>query len=238
MNPIHLVRHIAKKSKADLRMHQPVERIRWEGEGVTLETPDVRLWARRVVLAVGVNVPSLVPSLSPFVRPVRAQMLATAPTDTQLLPIPVYSHHGGFYIRQLESGDVLVGGGRHEHREAEETGVDATTPAVQATIERYLHTYFPWTRSLSVRRRWSGTMGFSPDGRPVVGPVPEHPSSVFATGFTGHGMGYGFRMGRLLADRMCGTTHPDGYDLFAASRFDQADASLEKSVQEVDRETP
>ena len=32
-------------------------------------------------------------------------------------------------------------------------------------------------------------------------------------------MGYGFRMGRLLARRIGGSTRPDGYDLFAASRF-------------------
>jgi glycine/D-amino acid oxidase-like deaminating enzyme len=134
--------------------------------------------------------------------------------------VPVYSHEGGFYVRQLGDGTVLAGGGRHQHRAAEETAVDRTTPAVQSTIERYLHTYYPWTRSLSIRERWSGTMGFSPDGRPVVGPVPDHPDSVFATGFTGHGMGYGFRMGRLLAQRIGGTQRPDGYDLFSASRFD------------------
>jgi glycine/D-amino acid oxidase-like deaminating enzyme len=148
-------------------------------------------------------------------------MLATAPAESNRVPVPVYSHEGGFYVRQLGDGTVLAGGGRHQHRAAEETDVDATTPAVQATIERYLHTHYPWTQALRIRQRWSGTMGFSPDGRPVVGPVPEHPDSVFATGFTGHGMGYGFRMGRLLADRICGTTRPDGYELFAASRFEE-----------------
>jgi glycine/D-amino acid oxidase-like deaminating enzyme len=64
-------------------------------------------------------------------------------------------------------------------------------------------------------------MGFSPDGRPVVGPLPEAPGSFFATGFTGHGMGYGFHVGRLLADLVCGTDRPDAYDLFAASRFEE-----------------
>ena len=65
-------------------------------------------------------------------------------------------------------------------------------------------------------------MGFSPDGRPVVGAVPEHADSVFATGFTGHGLGYGFRMGRLLARRVGGRETPSAYDLFAAHRFDDA----------------
>jgi glycine/D-amino acid oxidase-like deaminating enzyme len=65
-------------------------------------------------------------------------------------------------------------------------------------------------------------MGFSPDGRPVVGSVPQQPGSVFVTGFTGHGMGYGFRMGRVLADLVCGG-QPDALDLFTAARFDETE---------------
>lgn len=219
VNPLKLVRHLALQSDADRRTHHPVKQIWWDRNGATLRTPDVELWGRQVVLTVGPSLPTLVPSLSSVVRPVRAQMLATAPAETSSMSLPVYSHEGGFYVRQMPDGTVLAGGGRRQHRAAEETDVDTATPAVQATIERYLHTYYPWTQSLSIRQRWSGTMGFSPDGRPVVGPVPEHPASVYATGFTGHGMGYGFRMGRLLAERICGTAQPDGYDLFAASRL-------------------
>jgi len=150
----------------------------------------------------------------------------------------VYSHNGEFYVRQLENGVVLAGGGRHHHREAEATDADATTPAVQATIERYLHRHFPWTQSLPVRRRWSGTMGFSPDGRPVVGPVPELPGGFFATGCSGHGMGYGFRLGRLLADLVGGATRPDGYDLFAASRFDDAPSRTDAPASHRSRSRP
>ncbi|HKL87991.1 MAG TPA: FAD-binding oxidoreductase [Salinibacter sp.] len=222
LNPLQLVQHLADKSGAEVHPHHPVEHIRWDPDGATLDTPHLQFRARRVVLAVGAALPTLVPSLSRYVRPVRAQMLATEPAASPSIPIPAYSHEGGFYVRQLDDGTVLAGGGRHQHKAAEETEVDTTTPAVQATIERYLHTYYPWTQSLSVRKRWSGTMAFSPDGRPVVGAVPDHPESVFATGFTGHGMGYGFRMGRLLAERIRGTRRPDGYDLFAASRFDDA----------------
>jgi len=225
VNPLQLVRHIAAKSEADVHTLHPVERIDWRESGVRLDTPEQRFRTDQVLLTVGPSLPTLVPETRPFVRPVRAQMLATAATDTRHIPIPVYSHQGGFYVRQLENGRVLAGGGRHSHRDPEETSVDATTPAVQATIERHLHTHFPWTQSLSIEQRWSGTMGFSPDGRPVVGHVPGHPEGVFATGFTGHGMGYGFRMGRLLADFVAGSKQPKALDLFAASRFEDAEAS-------------
>jgi len=215
---------VDEASTADVHTHLPVREIHWDAtDGVLLDTPDLRLWGRRVVLAMGASLPSLVPSLSEYVQPVRAQMLATAPASEAPLSMPVYSHRGDFYVRQLPSGEVLAGGGRHRHEDAEETRVDSTTPAVQATIERYLHTHYPWTQDLSIRRRWSGTMAMSPDGRPVVGSIPGHPDSVYATGFTGHGLGYGFRMGRLLARRATGTTRPDGYDLFADARFEEGD---------------
>ncbi len=219
VDPLGLVQYLTDASDADLHLHLPVENIHWDGREVLLDTPDLRFSGRRTVLAMGASLPSLVPSLSSYVRPVRGQMLATASTGARVIPMPVYSHWGDFYVRQLDSGEVLAGGGRHQHRDAEEGRSTSTTPAVQATIERYLHTHFPWTQDLNIRRRWAGTMGFSPDGRPVVGSVPEHPDSVFATGFTGHGLGYGFRMGRLLAARVCGATRPDGYDLFSAARF-------------------
>jgi glycine/D-amino acid oxidase-like deaminating enzyme len=97
-------------------------------------------------------------------------MLSTQPTESQHVSVPVYSHGGEFYVRQLTEGTVLAGGGRHAHAEAEATATDTTTPAVQAAIERYLHRHFPWTQAVPIDRRWSGTMTFSPDGRPVVGP--------------------------------------------------------------------
>jgi glycine/D-amino acid oxidase-like deaminating enzyme len=237
VNPLRLVRHIAARSEADVRTQHPVERIHWTDPGVLLDTPERRFRANRVVLALGPSLPNLVPAAASFVRPVRAQMLATAPAATSHVPVPVYSHHGGFYVRQLEDGRVLAGGGRHSHREAEETSADTTTPAVQATIERYLHTHFPWTQTLSIEQRWSGTMGFSPDGRPVVGRVPEHPEGIFATGFTGHGMGYGFRMGRLLADLIKDAQVPKALDLFAASRFEDAGRGAEGTDGEAQQTT-
>lgn len=226
VDPLRLVRYLAEASRADVHTHLPVRELHWgDTDGVLLDTPDLRLWGQRVVLAVGASLPSLVSSLSAYLQPVRAQMLSTAPAPEPSISVPVYSHRGHFYVRQLPSGEVLAGGGRHRHEAAEETRVDSTTPAVQATIERYLHTHYPWTQELRIRQRWSGTMAMSPDGRPVVGTIPDHPDSVYATGLTGHGLGYGFRMGRLLAHRVAGTARPDGYDLFADTRFDGADDS-------------
>ncbi len=225
VDPLGLVGHVAERSGADVLEHHPVDGLDAVGDHVALETPARRIEAGRVVLALGAYLPRLVPALGRYVRPVRAQMLATEPAAARVLALPAYTHRGYFYVRQTARGHVLVGGARHRHRAAEVGYRDATTPALQADLERYLRRYFPWTRGLAVTMRWSGTMGFSPDGRPVVGTVPGlEERGLWAAGFTGHGMSYGFHMGRLLARLACGG-QPAAYDLFAADRFDAAPAT-------------
>jgi glycine/D-amino acid oxidase-like deaminating enzyme len=205
--------------------HHRATRLTSSGSDVEIQTPRIRIRAEQAVLAVGAYLPRIVPALQKVVRPVRAQMLATHAAPEQRISTPVYSHQGYYYVRQLDDGTILAGGGRQKHRDTEIGYEDTTTPAVQADIERYLHSHFPWTTSLRVQSRWSGTMGFSPDERPVVGRVPNVPAAVFATGFTGHGMGFGMRMGQLLAETLRSEQRPKAFDLFAASRFEESAAA-------------
>jgi glycine/D-amino acid oxidase-like deaminating enzyme len=218
VDPLRLVRALASRSGAEVLEHCAVLALDPRSGRTVLETPTRTLEAGRVVLTLGAHLPQVVPALSRFVRPVRAQMLATAKAPERVLPLPAYSHEGHYYARQTPTGHVLVGGARHRHEDTEVGYADATTPALQADLERYLHTHFPWTRGLPVARRWSGTMAFSPDGLPVVGTVPGVPGSLWASGFTGHGMGYGVHMGRLLSALVQGG-RPSALDLFAVRRF-------------------
>lgn len=218
VDPVRLVRRLAAASGADVREQTGVERLEASGGSVRLPVEGGGVVeASRVLVATNARVEALVPSLAGVVRPVRAQMLATAPVEASL-PAPVYSHDGYFYVRQTPDGRVLVGGARHLH-EAEEVGhEDATTPTLQADLEAYLAAHIPAASGAPVERRWAGTMGFSPDGLPLLGDVPGVPGAVFAAGFTGHGMGYGLRFGRLAARRLLGLAD-DAESLFSASRL-------------------
>ena len=230
LNPVRLVNHIVEKSGARLLSHHPVLAIADGAEGVDLETTKRRVRARQVVLALNAYLPLLLPALSPYVQPIRAQMLATEPASSRWLQLPAYSHEGFYYVRQRADGVVLVGGARHLHMLEERGYADQTTPALQADLEKFLHQHFPQTRGLAVARRWSGVMGFSPDGLPVVGEVPHLAGSYFATGFTGHGMGYGFRFGRLLAEMIRRGRSATDADLFLADRFSDLPRSSLRAV--------
>ena len=213
IDPVRLVRQLVVASGTRVREGVAVGTIERAGEGTRLRLrAGGSLVADRVLLAPGPRLPELVPELADVVRPIRAQMLATASLP-RLLSRPVYSHEGYFYLRQREDGRLFLGGARHLHR-AEEVGfVDATTKALQADLERYLHQHVPGAQGAAIERRWSGIMGFSPNGLPILGDVPGVPGALYATGFTGHGMGYGVRFGLLAARRLLGLAD-EADDLF------------------------
>lgn len=229
VHPVLLTRHIVERSGARLLEHHRVTELAGEPGDVVIETPERTIRARRVVLAVNAYLPQLVPDLARFVRPVRAQMLSTEASLPRWLQLPIYSHEGYFYVRQRPEGQILLGGARHLHPLEERGYSDEVTAGLQHDLETYLHHHFPQTAGLRIMNRWSGTMGFSPDGIPVAGELPHLPGSIWAAGFTGHGMGYGFRFGRMLAEMARGNTSADGSDLFAASRLPAREPLLRSS---------
>jgi glycine/D-amino acid oxidase-like deaminating enzyme len=222
LDPRALVQHVADRSGATVLAHHAVKRLTAQPGGATvLETPVRDVRAERVALTVNAYLPTLYPDLKRFVRPVRAQMLATAPLP-HWLDEPVYSHEGFYYLRQTAGGRVLLGGARHLHERAEVGYSTAPTAALQADLDAYLAEHFPHAGDAPVTERWAGTMGFSPDGLPSIGAVPERPGSYWAAGLTGHGMAYGFHLGRLLAARLAGDAPSAEHDLFSTDRFDDA----------------
>jgi glycine/D-amino acid oxidase-like deaminating enzyme len=222
LNPLAFTKHLAAASEATLLEHHRVLRIEGQPDGGSvLHTPRRKVRARQTVVTVGADLSRLFPSLKRFSQPTRAQMLATEPASETWLGVPVYSHDGNFYVRQLPGGVLLAGGARHRHRDEETGREDRTTPAVQNEVERYLRDHFPQARSLSVRRRWSGAMSFSPDRAPVLGRLPGSSDGFWAAGCTGHGLSFCMGLGRLLARGVAGTRTTDDVSLFSADRFSE-----------------
>jgi glycine/D-amino acid oxidase-like deaminating enzyme len=73
---------------------------------------------------------------------------------------------------------------------------------VQQHLDRHLKMLCPAAR---ISHRWAGTMGFSPDGLPLAGPVPQIPGAHFIGGYTGHGMGFAFNLARIYVDNLFGS---------------------------------
>ncbi|NBB85094.1 MAG: FAD-dependent oxidoreductase [Bacteroidetes bacterium] len=217
-DPLKLVRHIIAQSGATVCPQHRVIDVMPQNGMVHLITPHRTVVAGQMLVTTNAApVPGLVRPEG-AIRPKRAQMLATAPLTSRVLSCPMYSHEGNYYLRQLPGGEVLLGGARHQHAAAEVGFADATTPPVQDALEAYLQRHFPWAAGAQVQRRWSGTMGFTADRLPIIGPVPHAPGSYWAGGFNGHGMGLAFRFGRLLAAMVARDEAPDAASLFRSDR--------------------
>ncbi|HZF08136.1 MAG TPA: FAD-binding oxidoreductase [Thermoanaerobaculia bacterium] len=203
LDPVRLCRGLARLSGAEIRTGFPVRALEPVGERVRLVSDAGHLLARRVVLALNAYVAELVPGLAAEIRPVRAQMLATAP-GPRPLPGVWYVNEGYEYLRQLPDGTLLLGGCRWAARDTEVGTLETPTGTVQGALERFLAESFPQFADRPICHRWAGTMALTADGLPRIGTVPEIPAALYAAGMNGHGMSLGFATGRYLARRVCG----------------------------------
>jgi gamma-glutamylputrescine oxidase len=195
-NSYGLMRFLSGKLRHPVIEHQEVAEIREDGGKMLVRSSDATISARRVLLCTNAYLPLLLPQFERVITPRRGQMLALVNPGPRL-DCSYYANHGYEYFRQTTDGTVVVGGCRKRHAETECGYEDRTTPGVQGDLEAFASRMLGIPRgALHIMARWSGTMGFSPDGLPLVGPVPGEwePGTVwFCGGFTGHGMSMAHR---------------------------------------------
>jgi glycine/D-amino acid oxidase-like deaminating enzyme len=159
--------------------------------------------ADRVLVATDGYGHGLVPELADFVWPTRGQVIASEPLDRVLYDRPHYARQGFDYWQQLPDGRILLGGFRDVSILDELTDVEETTPAIQASLESFLHELVG--EEVPVTHRWAGIFGLTQDLLPLVGAVPGRDGRVWiAGGYSGHGNVLGFACGELVADAILG----------------------------------
>ncbi len=218
VHSVKLLRYLAEKSGATFLPHHTAIRYEVMGDDLVVHTPFRKVSAPISVWALNAWTPQLLPETTDYIRPVRAQMFSTAPLAHSICPAPIYSHEGYFYLRQDDAGALLLGGARHLHEATEVGYEDAVTPELQTDLEAYLYQYFPALGQPHIINRWSGTMGFSPDHVPCIGRLSTHAASWWVGGYSGHGMSYGFRMGKLMAQCVL-EEHTPEFAYFDVNRF-------------------
>ena len=155
-----------------------------------------RLQCAVVVIATNGYASELVPGID--VQPARGQVLCTAPVAGLRLRGTFHANEGFYYFRDFDGG-VLLGGGRHLDPTGEATSEDATTPLIQADLERLLREVILPDKDFTIAYRWSGVMGFRSTGKtPLVDFVS--PRVVAAVGLSGMGVAIGIRVARRAAE--------------------------------------
>ena len=208
LHPVKWVRGLARAAvDAGARVHESTEVARFDREGVVTRT-GFRVRAKTVLLCTNAYTAHLAATR---VRPVRGQVLATAPAAA-VFARPAYARRGYDYWRQTSDGRVVVGGWRDTAVDEEVGEEERTTERIQTRLDAFLREH---GIDAPVTHRWAGIMGFSHDALPYVGRLDER--LFVCAGFTGHGMAFAPASAEIVATLIRGATHAD-VDLFDPSR--------------------
>lgn len=217
LHPARFVRGIARAAQgcgARIYEHTRALNITSEGSGaVRVQTAGGVVSAQTAIVCANAWTGELLPWFKETVEPVRGQMMATHPLP-RVFERPVYADHGYDYWRQDAAGRIILGGWRNLDPESERGYEDVLNEDIQARMSAFLARFAP-LGEIKVSHRWSGVMGFSQDGLPLLGPAPGLAGVLAGAGFTGHGFGFAFLAGQALAAVALEGEHPFVTDLAA-----------------------
>jgi glycine/D-amino acid oxidase-like deaminating enzyme len=211
----------ARRAGAYVFEHSPVQAIRTSAHDVRVETQDGAIRADRVVIATGYA--------TPYFRPLQARfrMLSTYVVATRPLTpaerrrigpaaVMLWDTARPYHYARWTHDHRLILGGRDRAAVAERDrrqAIDEGTRGVHADFARL----YPALADVEIDYRWEGLFATTPDGLPYIGPHRRYRRHLFALGYGGNGMTFGFLASRLLLDWFRGDRSPD-HALFGFSR--------------------
>jgi glycine/D-amino acid oxidase-like deaminating enzyme len=188
-----------------------------QGGSLVLTTDrQTRVYAERVVLALGYEVP---PSLRhDLVKLVSTYAVITEPLDE----FPGWEDRCLIwetarpyrYARSTVDGRVILGGEDEPFRDPARR--DRLLPEKGRNLAKHLHALFPDLEA-EPAFVWTGTFGETEDGLPYVGEHPRLPGVLFALGYGGNGITFGAIAANLIRDCCQGRPNPD-LELFRLDR--------------------
>jgi glycine/D-amino acid oxidase-like deaminating enzyme len=169
-------------------------------QAFSVDTTRGRVRTGQVVYACNIAVTEFHAPFGRFIRPVRGQVMATAPMPP-VFQVALAVGYGDVYWRQCDDGVIVIGGCRSSAQGTEEdTRQEGLNPRVQHALGTFLPRAFPGFPLFVIDHRWAGVMDCTADGLPVVGALPHTEGQWVIGGFAGHGLPAGLGAGQALAE--------------------------------------
>jgi len=130
------------------------------------------------------------------------QMAVTEPLPYRLKPVIGVSTaipQEVVYLRQVERGNVVFGGGTRGPAYADMKRAYAV-PGHLGNQLRQIRRLVPALANMRVIRTWSGIESYLPDDIPIMGPSARVSGLYYAFGFCGHGFQLGPGVGDVMAE--------------------------------------
>jgi glycine/D-amino acid oxidase-like deaminating enzyme len=193
-----------------------------------VKTPRGEIAASKVVYCVNAYTSHLLPSLRGKLFPLRGTMSVQdlGPSFpncganrswaflslSQQGPGPETKNADLYYLTQNPKSGYMFLGGEHDKSESILSSDDSQVSDTSAEkVAEFLPRVFEGIdQAPDVKSLWSGIMGFSRDGLPLIGRLPEVVSGRkegeewIAAGFSGYGTGYCFSCGQAVAQMILG----------------------------------
>lgn len=217
---------LALRMGLNLQTNTPVTSLTKSSEDGqwTIDTPRGRVCSNQVVLATNGYTARIWPNLQGVIVPLRGHVTAQRPGSSMpkagLQTSYSFIYRNGYeYMIPQPSGsrferDIVIGGGLVKARNEGllEVGTTDDSRTDEETM-RYLEgTCVDFFKSNwgddhpdgRIRQAWSGIMGFSADGFPLVGPIPQETGLFISASFQGHGMVLCFLCAKAVVQMMGG----------------------------------
>lgn len=213
IHPVKLLKAIqAKLKNTQFIFGEEVFKIQSGPTTVQVSTQKQTYQASKMFVCLNGFVSQLMPELSHIVKPQRGQIIMTE-SRPQMIKGPCYLTQHLCYFRQLNTGEILIGGFRNHDPENENTAHDQATEKIQSALENFAKTYFENTTDIKINYRWSGIMGFTSDEQMIIGEHPEKKNIHLMAGCSGHGMGLSFHAAQRMVGHSFGEKLPEFFDI-------------------------
>ena len=214
---------LARRAGARLFEHSYVTRVRGGRGEVRLALHDGEVLARWAVIATGYATPAFKPLAGRF-RMTNTYVVATPPltnavrrqcgrTRAMLWDTDVPYH----YARWTPDGRLILGGEDEPRSHVRDRRQSLLRHA--RSLMSHLICLLPALEGLEPDYAWEGLFATTPDGLPYIGTHRRYPGQLFALGYGGNGMTFGYMAAEILTRYVMGTeTEEDRFFGFGRAR--------------------
>jgi len=212
--------HAAEQLGARVFEKSVVRRIVTDGNRVRVATRGGTLRANAVVVATGYATPDFKPLAGRF-RMFHTYVVATGRIPPAMRrqiglgDVMLWDTERPYHYARWTDGRLILGGAdrpvlpRHRRLRALRSGAEA--------VRDYFIRLYPALDRAGIDYAWEGLFATTPDKLPYIGRHRRYPRHLFALGYGGNGMTFGFLAAQLLLDAYAGREGPD-HRLFAFNR--------------------